>query len=130
MVFFTIVIVVKWIIGVETCPLFPDGVAHGNFTTDPDSTVLNQLYTDLMDYNNTILSKAPVYVNGTEAFPAGSISPKCSTDYKNPEDYCNLMPQECDASAFIVNPKVKKKICSHTGNRTRAAGVRIRNPNP
>lgn len=106
MVFFTIVIVAKYFIGVEKCPIFVDGVADGTFVQS-NGTDMNQLGIDLQEYNCTHLYDEPefnVYVNGTESL-SGHISPKCAVDFKLPEDYCNLMEQECEAEAFIINPK-------------------------
>ena len=84
-----------------------DGVADGTFVQS-NGTDMNQLGIDLQEYNCTHLYDEPefnVYVNGTESL-SGHISPKCAVDFKLPEDYCNLMEQECEAEAFIINPKV------------------------
>ena len=143
MVFFTIVIVAKYFIGVEDCPLFDDGVADGSFESwtkehEQWHESSNLMQENLLFYNASRLATSPVYVNESDA-----ISDKCATEYKLPEDYCALKPQECSSHAFTATEKVRtalirkfylimyfEKKCSHTGNRTRAAGVRIRNPNP
>ena len=134
MVFFTIVIVAKYFIGVEECPLFDDGVGHGEFelwnsTHEKYSESPNLLQENLLYYNASRLATHPVYVNGTEDVK-GHISAACSTEWKLPEEYCNTKAEICESSAFITTEKVQIKKCSLTGNRTRAAGVRIRNPNP
>ena len=134
MVFFTIVIVAKYFIGVEECPLFDDGVGHGEFelwnsTHEKYNESPNLLQENLLYYNASRLATHPVYVNGTEDVK-GHISGACSTEWKLPEEYCNTKAEICESSAFITSEKVLIKKCSLTGNRTRAAGVRIRNPNP
>lgn len=105
MVFFTIVIVAKYFIGVEDCPLFDDGVADGSFeswTNEHEQwhESANLMQENLLAYNASRLATSPVYVNESDA-----ISDKCATEYKLPEDYCALKPQECASHAFTATEK-------------------------
>ena len=110
MVFFTIVIVAKYFIGVEDCPLFDDGVAGGNFTLWNSTHEMftdspNLLKNNLDHYGAHRLSTHPVYINGTEEI-AGHISPACATEWKLPEEYCSMKEEICESNAFVSTEKV------------------------
>jgi hypothetical protein len=109
MVFFTVVIIAKKFIGLETCPLFEDDVGYGNFSISDDD-----LQNSLIAAGATSLASFPVWDNATQA-----ISSKCATEYKMPEDYCGLTGQTCEASAFILNEKVRTIRTSLTQNNTK-----------
>lgn len=95
MVFFTIIIVSKYFIGVEDCPLFADTIANG--TWDASTEVTSE---SLLSAGATKLGSAPIWDAENS-----KISDECGTTYKMPGPYCNLEAQECKASAFVMNEK-------------------------
>jgi len=109
MVFFTIIIVTKYFLGIEKCPLFENGVANGtapgwDLFEGKDETNPNSLRDDyLSPFGAHNLVNGP-YVNGTQAV-AGHISESCPSSYRLPEPYCNLEEQVCETGMFIVNAK-------------------------
>ena len=117
MVFFTIIIVVKYFKKLEKCPLFEDGIAGGDLTDPiwnqdhPDyvSNDRDTLRHNYLEPNNATNRLMDTYINGTsESY--GHISDTCPSAYKLPEEYCNLNNQVCKTGMFIVNEKVPKVI--------------------
>ena len=92
-----IVIVVKYFIRSENCPLFPDGVAggempFGNYSAEIATEfaagkvdALRDVY--LAPANATRLLKHDVYTDG-------EIAEDCTYNGHLPEPYCKLQPQE------------------------------------
>ena len=56
----------------------------------------------LLSANATKLGTAPIWDAENS-----KISDECASTYKMPDPYCNLEAQECEASAFMMNEKVK-----------------------
>lgn len=107
MVFFTIVIVVKYFIGSESCPLFDDGVASGAvvYAVDQfkDEANVNWLRDNYLVTANATEKLMHQYVNGT-AEKEGHIHPWCASKNGHlPERYCNLEQQVCEAKYFDIN---------------------------
>ena len=107
MVFFTIVIVVKYFLATESCPLFDDGVADGTLSF-VEENFLDESNTDWLRDNYLLAANATEklmnqYVNGT-AEKAGHIHPYCASKNGHlPEPYCNLEKQVCEAKYFEIN---------------------------
>ena len=106
MVFFTIVIVVKYFLATESCPLFDDGVADGTFPyndTYVDDSNSNWLRDNYLLAANATEKLMNQYVNGTDD-KAGHIHPYCASKNGHlPEPYCNLEQQVCEAKYFEIN---------------------------
>ena len=115
MVFFTIIIVTKYFLGMEECPLFKDAVANGTMPFEEfeaNSTNLNSLRDDYLSPAGAsrLMTSFPVgtYVVGNSSTnTAGHIVDSCSNKYQLPEGYCNLDNQVCDANMFTFNEKVR-----------------------
>jgi len=110
MVFFTIVIVAKYFIGTEDCPLFEDAVASGamiysdykeQIAESSDLDALKNIY--LEPANATHLLKPGIYNPGNKTTgTAGEIDVGCTYNGHMPGPYCDLEPQECDAKLFAL----------------------------
>ncbi|CAG5084124.1 Oidioi.mRNA.OKI2018_I69.PAR.g10555.t1.cds [Oikopleura dioica] len=101
MVFFTLVIIVKYFLHTEPCPLFDDAVASGvmlysNYTAD-DANIDSLKDNYLEPANASTLLKTGVYIPGTEE-TAGHIAAECTHSAHLPEQYCNMQPQECSTN--------------------------------
>ena len=116
MVFFTIIIVTKYFLGVEECPLFDDGVANGTMQFSDyvnDESNFNSLRDDYLGPANAfkLFTNTPIGPyqegNATEGIE-GHVVGDCSNKYQLPEGYYNLKEQVCDASMFTFNEKVTK----------------------
>jgi hypothetical protein len=111
MVFFTIIIVSKYFIGVEDCPLFADTIANG--TWDASTEVSCNLKLTRLKFYVIISAESLLNAGATKLGSApiwdaenSKISDECGTTFKMPGPYCNLEAQECKASAFVMNEKV------------------------
>jgi len=109
MVFFTIVIIAKYFIGTESCPLFDDGIASGALLYDEsihhvegNFDSLKELYLEPANATSKILTQ---YVAGNAAENTyGAIHKYCSSSNGHlPSLYCDLKPQTCSAKYFEVN---------------------------
>ena len=117
MVFFTIIIVTKYFLGMEKCPLFEDSVANGTMLFDDHETTKNESNWDTLrdDYLEPagafkLMSAYPTgtYVAGNATTSTyGHIVDSCPNKYQLPERYCNLEQQVCDANMFTFNEKVR-----------------------
>ena len=58
----------------------------------------------LLSANAIKLGSAPIWDAENS-----KISDECASTYKMPDPYCNLEAQECKASAFMMNEKVKSE---------------------
>ena len=108
MIFFTVVIVAKYFIGTESCPLFDDAVAGGGMLyAEYQSGIMNSSNIDalnttyLLPANATSLLKHSIYIPGNASATdtlsqTGHIAPDCTYNGHMPEPYCNLEPQECE----------------------------------
>ena len=101
MVFFTIVIVAKYFIGIEECPLFADGIANGSMVydsyketiqTSSDADGLKMLF--LLPAGATNLLKPDIYIEADGA-ERGHIASDCTYNGHLPEQYCNMKAQQC-----------------------------------
>lgn len=107
MVFFTIVIVAKYFIGSESCPLFDDGVASGAvvYAVDQfkDESNVDWLRDNYLTAANATEKLMHQYVNGT-AEKEGHIHQWCASKNGHlPERYCNLEQQVCEPKYFDIN---------------------------
>ena len=100
MVFFTIVIVAKYFIAEEDCPLFPDAIASGSMLygdyenrieNSSDVDGLKTLY--LSPANATHLLNPNIYIEGDSSEP-GHIASDCTYNGFLPEPYCNMEAQQ------------------------------------
>ena len=120
MVFFTIIIVTKYFLGLEECPLFKDSVANGTMLIEDfqaNSTNLDSLRDDYLSPAGAsrLMTAFPVgtYVVGNSTTnTAGHIVDSCPNKYQLPEGYCNLDNQVCDANMFTFNEKVRISLLS------------------
>ena len=118
MVFFTIIIVVKYFLGMEKCPLFEDSVANGTMPFEDyvqDKTNFNSLRDHYLEPAGAskLLGEHPTgtYIVGNSSTGVhGHITPACPNQYQLPEEYCNLQEQVCDAGMFNFNEKVAVKL--------------------
>jgi len=115
MVFFTIIIVIKYFLGMEKCPLFEDSVANGTMPFEDHEMAKNMSNWDTLrdDYLAPagafkLMSAYPTgtYVAGNATTSTyGHIVDTCPNKYQLPERYCNLEEQVCDANMFTFNEK-------------------------
>ena len=93
MVFFTIIIVVKWFLGLEKCPLFEDSVANGTMpfeNYEQDMTNFNSLRDHYLEPAGAskLLGEFPTgtYVVGNSSSGVhGHITPNCPNQFQLPE---------------------------------------------
>merc|ERR1712176_735226 len=98
MVFFTIIIVTKYFLGLEECPLFKDSVANGTMLIEDfqaNTTNLDSLRDDYLSPAGAsrLMTTFPLgtYVAGNSSTNTpGHIVDSCSNKYQLPEGYCNL----------------------------------------
>jgi len=107
MVFFTIVIVVKYFLATESCPLFDDAVAGGTLAYSQElfesSTNPNWLRDEYLMAANATQKLMSQFVEADNT-TAGHIHPLCSSKNGHlPELYCNLEPQVCETKYFEIN---------------------------
>jgi len=107
MVFFTIVIIAKYFIGTENCPLFDDAVASGSLIYNYDeyynASDVNWLKNNYLNVANATQKLMSQYVEGKDN-QYGAIHPHCSSSNGHlPQLYCDLKPQECEAKYFEIN---------------------------
>jgi len=101
MVFFTLVIIVKYFLHTEPCPLFDDAVAssamlYSEYQAD-ESNVDSLKDIFLEPANASTLLKQGVYISGTPE-EAGHISDECVHGAHLPDQYCEMKPQVCSAN--------------------------------
>lgn len=109
MVFFTVVIIAKYFIGTEECPLFEDSIASGALIyneslhhVDGNYDSLKELYLTPANATSKLLGQ---YVPGnTTAKTYGAIHQYCSSSHGHlPAPYCDLEKQICEPKYFEVN---------------------------